>query len=197
MLDTQPAIYQTEVQVSPCKHIQARKHHFPPPPPPSRTRAIPQTVLTKLGTQGERPTTPSISTQHSNMDLYERPDQGMSASRWKRSISQRPPPAPYPRPPPFKDVIDLEADAHRCPDQCMVQKLLQRGCHRGMLGFGGLEEALADLVLCDQFSPELALVREFIKSCAELVLLMLGEVGRSPLGATSLGSTVTGGWPGL
>uniref|UniRef100_A0AAV2LIM0 Uncharacterized protein n=1 Tax=Knipowitschia caucasica TaxID=637954 RepID=A0AAV2LIM0_KNICA len=45
----------------------------------------------------------------------------------------------------FKDVIDLEADAHRCPDQCMVQKLLQRGCHRGMLGFGGLEEALADV----------------------------------------------------
>uniref|UniRef100_A0AAV2JB74 Uncharacterized protein n=1 Tax=Knipowitschia caucasica TaxID=637954 RepID=A0AAV2JB74_KNICA len=73
-------VYQTEVQVSPCKHIQARKHHFPPPPPPSRTRAIPQTVLTKLGTQGERPTTPSISTQHSNMDLYERPDQGMSGT---------------------------------------------------------------------------------------------------------------------
>ncbi|XP_020789005.1 unconventional myosin-If [Boleophthalmus pectinirostris] len=66
---------------------------------PHKQSQPPSTVLPRLGTQRTQ-RAPTQSQHHqSNMDFLNVPDQGMSGKQRKRSISQRPPPAPKPQPP--------------------------------------------------------------------------------------------------
>uniref|UniRef100_A0AAV2K0L7 Uncharacterized protein n=1 Tax=Knipowitschia caucasica TaxID=637954 RepID=A0AAV2K0L7_KNICA len=64
---------------------------------PSQTRPSPSTVLPKAGHPKENAQPhPASGSSHSNMDFIERPGPGHSGKQWKRSISQRPLPAPNP-----------------------------------------------------------------------------------------------------
>uniref|UniRef100_A0A8B9K302 Osteoclast-stimulating factor 1 n=1 Tax=Astyanax mexicanus TaxID=7994 RepID=A0A8B9K302_ASTMX len=67
--------------------------------PEKRTRP-PSAALPKLGSQKGRRggPAPQTQTQTSNLDFLNVPEQGMSGMQRKRSISQRPPPAPSSRP---------------------------------------------------------------------------------------------------
>ncbi|KAJ0032744.1 hypothetical protein NQD34_002825 [Periophthalmus magnuspinnatus] len=68
---------------------------------PQRPSQPPSAILPKLGPQRTQ-RAPDQSQHHpGNMDFLNVPDQGMSGMQRKRSISQRPPPAPKPQPPPL------------------------------------------------------------------------------------------------
>ncbi|XP_036435421.1 unconventional myosin-If [Colossoma macropomum] len=64
---------------------------------PDRRSRPPNAALPKLGSQKGRKA-PAAQTQPTNLDFLNVPDQGMSGMQRKRSISQRPPPAPSSRP---------------------------------------------------------------------------------------------------
>ncbi|XP_060788496.1 unconventional myosin-If isoform X2 [Neoarius graeffei] len=65
---------------------------------PDKWNRPPNAALPKLDSQKTRRGTATSHTQPSNMDFLNVPDQGMSGMQRKRSISQRPPPAPNSRP---------------------------------------------------------------------------------------------------
>ncbi|XP_024135163.1 unconventional myosin-If [Oryzias melastigma] len=82
----------------------ARGHRAPPPQQseityssPTKRGRPPNTALPKLGSQ-KTPRVPA-NNQHNqgNLDFLSVPDQGMSGKQRKKSISQRPPPAPKPQ----------------------------------------------------------------------------------------------------
>uniref|UniRef100_A0AAR2J0Y6 Osteoclast-stimulating factor 1 n=1 Tax=Pygocentrus nattereri TaxID=42514 RepID=A0AAR2J0Y6_PYGNA len=64
---------------------------------PDKRSRPPNAALPKLGSQKGR-RAPAAQTQNANLDFLNVPDQGMSGMQRKRSISQRPPPAPTSRP---------------------------------------------------------------------------------------------------
>uniref|UniRef100_A0A4W4GFC1 Osteoclast-stimulating factor 1 n=1 Tax=Electrophorus electricus TaxID=8005 RepID=A0A4W4GFC1_ELEEL len=65
---------------------------------PNKCNRPPSSALPKLGSQKARQGHAPSRTQMANLDFLNVPDQGMSGMQRKRSISQRPPPAPTSRP---------------------------------------------------------------------------------------------------
>ncbi|KAK2841421.1 hypothetical protein Q7C36_013000 [Tachysurus vachellii] len=65
---------------------------------PDKWNRPPNAALPKLGSQKTRKGNAAPQTQTSNLDFLNVPEQGMSGMQRRRSVSQRPPPAPSSRP---------------------------------------------------------------------------------------------------